>query len=515
MDATKVDIETLFDSLSIKDLLKCRVILNNTIEKALVNDREKVKSVSANDYVTHQDKFVDTEGELFKGLLNDVAKTKLQENSTADNKVSNMWISKINQPYTWVSKSTNKTFSFDPQSFTDYPNIIKLCDLINQQNDSQLNSCLISFYPTGKAAINLHADNEETMDNNEPISVFSIGTSRTIEFVKKYESSTSIELTVVGAEGSLYTMSPKCQDYMRHRVKTNNSIKSWRVCLSFRHMLNIDELKSSSKCVHIDTNQVDNSFSLLSLTLSKAQKKVAANDDNNSQQCDSSKKASVKRDSNVDGGGISLRRSRRYEHGMTGHNGTTVLFGTSMSVNLKSDQLRDRSNNFVNLSKSGAKIQDITNIVDNFYFSHSLAGDVQKIIFNFGTNDIKLERHGVFKFQEPVFNLFSKTRNLFPNADIYIIPTLPMKNLYRYTVNNILNFNSILGNAAKHFGCVYVDCFRYFLTHDLCDINKFLYCWDGIHFNMNGLDILGNWVYHIIHYTTYNTDYISSLNEFL
>ena len=518
MDVSSIDIESLFSRLSIKDLLKCKTILHNVIEREMVKDKSKVKSISANDYVTYHDNYVDPQGEQYQGLFEDIKRTKLPDlDSKSNNKVSNVWISTIDQPYSWVSKATNKTYSFDAQSFSEYPNIKKLCDQINQQNNSQLNSCLVTHYPSGKSSLQLHSDDEPNMDANQPISVLSLGTGRVVDFIKKYESSTADpDVSIEAKAGSMYTMLPSCQDFFRHRVNHDNNVKSWRVCLSFRRMLTMEELEANNTCVNIIKTTADHD---IFDDINNTQPKMTNIPSNTQKDSEPRKDLNHSNWSNVENQKSKNTKMNRTRYDVEEHYGTTVLFGTSMSVHLKSNQLEGRYNNFVNLSKSGAKITDIQNLLDEFSFSHPLAGDVRQIIFNLGTNDLKLcrykrnEKTNVFKYQEPVFNLIARARNLFPGAYIYIIPVLPMKNLYHYTVPNVLNFNNILENAAKKFGCMYVDCFRYFLTYDLFDIDKYLFCWDGIHLNSNGLNILGNRIYHIIYYPTY-TNYISSLSDF-
>ena len=104
-DFSSINIENLFSSLSIKDLQKCKSILNSVIERELIKDKLKVKSVSINDYVTQCDNYIDVQGDLYQELLQDIKRTKLSDNSKSDNKVTNVWISTIDQPYSWVSQS--------------------------------------------------------------------------------------------------------------------------------------------------------------------------------------------------------------------------------------------------------------------------------------------------------------------------------------------------------------------------------------------------------------------------
>ena len=126
------------------------------------------------------------------------------------------------------------------------------------------------------------------------------------------------------------------------------------------------------------------------------------------------------------------------------------------------------------------------------------AGDVEKLIFNFGTNDIHFEKNGVEKFREPTFELIEKAKSLFPDAIIFIVCTLPMRNMYTYTVRNFHGFNRILNDVCQKMNCVFVDCFSSFLTSDLRDINKALYSRDNVHLNRRGLALLCAWLKAVI-----------------
>ena len=149
-------------------------------------------------------------------------------------------------------------------------------------------------------------------------------------------------------------------------------------------------------------------------------------------------------------------------------------------------------------------------MVDSFVHLNPYAGDVNKIIFNLGTNDIKHEKFSVNKFKEPVISLINKTKKLFPCAVIVIVSVLPMKNMYKYTVKNFMKFNEILQEVATVCNCIFVDCFWDFLTPDKYDINPDLYCWDGLHLSREGLEFLGEWFYYLV-----NMKYYSNKISFL
>ena len=103
--------------------------------------------------------------------------------------------------------------------------------------------------------------------------------------------------------------------------------------------------------------------------------------------------------------------------------------------------------------------------------------------------------------------LINKVRDYFPGATIFVMSTLPMKNLYWYTCQNFLEFNAILEEVSYKTNSYYVDCFANFLSEDKMDYNKYLFQYkDPYHLNKKGLGILCSILKSII-----NCDYFSSV----
>ena len=117
MSDAPIDIEKLFSCLSVKDLMKSQSILKRSLEEAIVNDKKLIHAISANDFVTYSENFVDTNSDTYKGILDDINTSKILENiPKSGKKVCNIWISNITQPYQWKSRTSNKSYSFDPRA---------------------------------------------------------------------------------------------------------------------------------------------------------------------------------------------------------------------------------------------------------------------------------------------------------------------------------------------------------------------------------------------------------------
>ena len=177
---------------------------------------------------------------------------------------------------------------------------------------------------------------------------------------------------------------------------------------------------------------------------------------------------------------------------------TTVIFGTSITFGVKGELLGHKGRKCINKSKRGAKVGDISRMLDEFYYTDSAACDIEKVILSFGTNDIKYEREGVGKLYGPIVNVIEKAKAYFPGSIIFVQCCLPIRNVYTYTVPNVLNFNRMLRDICNQTSfCLYVDCFNTFLSEDGNDYNRYIYR-DWLHPNRRGEGLLCRWFKFII-----------------
>ena len=144
-------------------------------------------------------------------------------------------------------------------------------------------------------------------------------------------------------------------------------------------------------------------------------------------------------------------------------------------------------------------------MVKDFAYSHpSKIQRVNRVVFSFGTNDIKfLSSKQLGPFREHICSLILLSRRLFgPNVKVSFQSVLPMRIMYTYTVENFLNFNRLLQNVCCGNDCEYLDWFGYFLDSQFKDINKSLYV-DPFHLNRSGIAIL-NRLFNQLHSNTFD-----------
>lgn len=366
----------------------------------------------------------------------------------------------------------------------------------------QLNSCLVSCLANGSSSLRLHDDNEETLDQTQPIVVVVLGEKRQVDFLGTYQSSSEMPLLTVTADsGSVYVMKPGCQEFFRHRILADRSIKGARYSLSFRCML-----PSSAPVAYSLLNKQSQDH------LNSA--KVSIEQFNQAGQVCPSSPSTAATTTTVN----SHPQQQKFKKKMT-----TVIFGTSITSRVVGSRLGTKGRNVLNCSERGArlvqiksrwgrKVPVISEMIDNFYYTNASANDVEKVILSFGTNDIRHAVKGVDHLVSPVFDVINKVKTLFPGALIFVQCVLPMRNLYNYTARNFLGFNDILQYVSGKTNCYYVDIFDEFLTPNRYDHEKRLY-WDLLHLNNKGLGILCSWLKWIVNHDYFNS-VISSMSNF-
>ena len=91
--------------------------------------------------------------------------------------------------------------------------------------------------------------------------------------------------------------------------------------------------------------------------------------------------------------------------------------------------------------------------------------DVTKLFICVGTNDIRnCHERGVFHLKTPLETLFSKAKELFPNAKVYI-QSLPIpSNGNRFSDRNVLSMNRLIFNLCSKHKIFFIDAFSCFLN---------------------------------------------------
>ena len=448
--------QNLVSGLSLPQLLDCRDILNKCINQAY-NEREtEIRSKNVKDFVVYDKDFLSKDSVQLNCIKSEVESLGLKCNN---NNTATTWLTTTDQEYKWKTGSGKFTVK-KPVNFDQYPGIKNLLADVNDKYGTDLNSCLVGYMENGHSTLRPHDDNEPCFDKTQPICVVTIGTPRKVEFLSKH-SSVKPDLAITPHDGSIYTMKPGCQDFFNHQIRADRRVKHERFSLSFRRMIPNNEL--------------------LNRTVSSVEDEIISHD-----------KTQVT--TPVD---RSFRQTVRRKR-------TSVLFGTSITQNVIESKISGRNRKFINVSRSGAKITDVIGNVEYFYKNNASAGDIEKIIFNLGTNDIKFSRRGVGHLKKYIVELVTKTKMWFPDSIIIFQCCLPIKNVYNFTVSNVLEFNKILKDVCNTFlNCLYNDCFWDFVDSNYFDCDSELYR-DWLHLNKNGLGVLCSWIKYIVHKDSFN-----------
>ncbi len=233
------------------------------------------------------------------------------------------------------------------------------------------------YYHNGQSYSSFHDDNEECLDPSAPIIVVSLGVGRVVDFIRPMEFRNGQHKPIHSIkpdDGSKYVMKPGCQTFFQHGVRKDGRVKRGRFCLSFRRMISVDKQPAVPPVLSPIKTLIDQ-FNNVNQPIPTSPPSPSSQSPTVGQDVDP-KRYYVPQSP--------LKKKK-----------TTVLFGTSMTSRIRNNRIAVKGRRFVNISVSGAKIKHIRENVLDFYQNHQAANDVEKIIFSFGTNDIKYSRRGV------------------------------------------------------------------------------------------------------------------------
>ena len=212
MDCLKL--YSYLENCSVKELQRTKQHLEQLIKEKLPHERTFISNLDANDFVEYRDDFV---SEAENTIITKSLKShKAFKSTNASKGTKSLWLSRTNEPYTWSSRKSGTVFNNKAVPVTDFPDINTMLDKVNTELGSDLNSCLIQYYPDNSSGIRIHDDFEHVMDNRQPIAVISLGATRTVEFFHNFQSTSETPAkSVIVHSSSMYVMKTKCQEYFR------------------------------------------------------------------------------------------------------------------------------------------------------------------------------------------------------------------------------------------------------------------------------------------------------------
>ena len=232
-----IKLYSYFERCSVKELQRTKQLLDQLIKDKTPGERIFVSNLNVDDYVDYKQDFI---SEAENIALNETLRShrKFKKDNTLSNFTKSLWLSRTSEPYEWKSRKTGSVIHNKAEPITDFPAIDAMLDRVNAELGSDLNSCLIQYYPDNTSGIRVHDDFEHVMDNNQPIAVVSLGAKRTVEFFHNYQTTSETPAKSIGVQSnSLYVMKSKCQEYYRHRVPSAKEPTTDRFSLSFRRIV--------------------------------------------------------------------------------------------------------------------------------------------------------------------------------------------------------------------------------------------------------------------------------------
>jgi alkylated DNA repair dioxygenase AlkB len=118
--------------------------------------------------------------------------------------------------------------------------------------DNRLNSCLITYYESGKVSLPAHSDDEPFFDIESDIFTISLGSQRTMEFTEcRGTGKDQLELH----DNSITAFSRYSQNDWRHAILPNDNITEPRFSLTFRNLAPFN-MNSTIVCGDSNTSEL-------------------------------------------------------------------------------------------------------------------------------------------------------------------------------------------------------------------------------------------------------------------
>ena len=400
---------------------------------------------------------------LVKGIEAEL--NSLQLEGSNPKKVLTQWLSPSLDSYNY-GKIVNK-----PKPISSFPNISALMEIINLHpaTSKDMDACLVSCYPSCKASLSLHKDDEELISQSSSICTVSIGAPRELEFVldgKKKKGTKkgskalpdlTADLSLPATHLSMNVMKPGAQSLMKHRVKAGTTPPP---------------------------NQSDVRFSLSYRRLSKAEKEVDA----------------VLTPPNVAAKDLRPKPKKN----------VVLIAGDSFPARLVADRLGKGKKDVRNISVGGSKILKVQKSIEDFVHNEPDV-EVKKLFVSIGTNDIRHCTNGIKHLKNSVCDLMKRIRELLPLATVFFQSIPPIHpNGCPHTVKNVLAMNNLIFDLCSRFKLFYLDIMCEFLNRYGYRNDRLFPKYDAvkksfdIHPNAKGYGILAKCYIYLIHSRRFN-----------
>ena len=126
----------------------------------------------------------------------------------------------------------NYTYSKIKRTALPWTNeLLEIKHVVENNESTKFNSCLLNFYHDGDDGMGWHADNEKELKKNSVIASVSLGAERKFSFKHKKNKE---KIDLILGNGSLLVMKEQIQTHWMHQLPKSKKIKEPRINLTFR-----------------------------------------------------------------------------------------------------------------------------------------------------------------------------------------------------------------------------------------------------------------------------------------
>ena len=126
----------------------------------------------------------------------------------------------------------NYTYSKIKRTALPWTNeLLEIKNIVENNESTKFNSCLLNFYHDGDDGMGWHSDNEKELIKNGVIASISLGAERKFSFKHKKNKE---KIDLILGNGSLLVMKEQIQTHWNHQLPKSKKIREPRINLTFR-----------------------------------------------------------------------------------------------------------------------------------------------------------------------------------------------------------------------------------------------------------------------------------------
>lgn len=179
--------------------------------------------------MTYIPNFIENADEAFSILWNELAWEKRDGAPRRE-----YWMNDFGAPYTYGNGAGVRTY----EAGSWHPLILAVRHAMLDQKGIDLNCCFVNGYEDERQALGWHADDSPEMDDDQPITVVSLGAEREIWFREKGSKGQEAISKLLLGNGSMLVMHPGMQITHQHRIpQQKNKPCGPRLSMTFRGLI--------------------------------------------------------------------------------------------------------------------------------------------------------------------------------------------------------------------------------------------------------------------------------------